>query len=259
MNYLTLDEVKKCELDILKYIDYICTQNNLKYFLSFGTLIGAVRHKGFIPWDDDIDISMPREDYEKLILIMQKQEDERYKVLSYRTKKYPYPFIKVTDSYTKIEDDGVVDYPYKGLWIDIFPIDGFKSQRRSILSKVTIFIEHMRSLASYKRLPDRHKKRKWIRCISKLFGYRFFLYLIERISYNKRFYTNPYAGVYYAPVKILPKSVYGNGVKAQFENMTFTIPSDYDAFLKEEYGDYMKLPPKELQISHCVKAYYIKK
>ena len=75
MEYLSLDQVKQIELDILKYVDAVCKEYNLRYFLSFGTLIGAIRHKGFIPWDDDIDISMPREDYERFVEIKKCQRD----------------------------------------------------------------------------------------------------------------------------------------------------------------------------------------
>lgn len=255
--YLSLEQVKNCELDILLYVGSICKEHNLRYYLSFGTLIGAIRHKGFIPWDDDIDISMPREDYEKLIVIAGSLLNQRYKILSYTTKGYPYPFIKVVDSCTRIEDDGVVNYPHKGLWIDIFPIDGFKSSRRPLVSKLTIYIERLRSLASYRYLPSKHKKYVLIWCVARIIGYRFFQLLIEKLSKNRGFDYYDYSGCLYAPLKIMPKDVYGHGCLVEFEGYKFPVPSEFDLFLKEVYGDYMKLPPKEKQVSHLVKAYYV--
>lgn len=259
MEYLSLDQVKQIELNILKYVDAVCKEHNLRYFLSFGTLIGAIRHKGFIPWDDDIDISMPREDYEKLIHITENIEDPRYKVLSYKTVKYPYPFIKVVDSFTRIEDDGVVDYPHKGLWIDIFPIDGFKTPQRPMASKITMSLERLRSLASYRILPDKHKNHKILWKFSRMIGAEFFQNIIQKLSENRLYDSNDYAGCFYASLKIMKKEVYGNGTTAQFEGFEFSIPTEYDYFLREVYGDYMKLPPADQQISHCVKAYIVNK
>ncbi len=104
MKQLTIEDAKQIELEILDYIDTLCKKHNINYIINYGTLIGAVRHQGFIPWDDDIDLSMPREDYQRFINIFQK-EKSKYKLLSLETdKNYFNNFIKITDSTTKIID-----------------------------------------------------------------------------------------------------------------------------------------------------------
>ena len=125
IKYLSMDEIKSVELEILKYIHNFCIENDIKYFLNYGTLIGAVRHKGFIPWDDDIDICMFRKDYEKFIDLFSK-DDGIYKILSLETDdKYYNNFIKVINSKTKIEDERNYKTYDLGIFVDIFPIDSF--------------------------------------------------------------------------------------------------------------------------------------
>ena len=128
MKKLTDKEVKQIELDILEYVHNFCEENGLKYIMNYGTLIGAVRHKGFIPWDDDIDISMPRADYEKLIASFPK--NGRYKILDHRTSKdYFNNFVKVIDTNTKIVDNRNDKTYESGLFIDIFPMDRFDDMK----------------------------------------------------------------------------------------------------------------------------------
>ena len=125
IKYLSMDEIKSVELEILKYVHEFCEKNDIKYFINYGTLIGAVRHKGFIPWDDDIDICMFRKDYEKFIELFSKDEG-KYKILSLESSdKYYNNFIKVIDSKTKIEDERNYKTYDSGIFIDIFPMDFF--------------------------------------------------------------------------------------------------------------------------------------
>ena len=134
-NRLTLTEIKQVELGILDYIVDICNKYNLIYYLSYGTLIGAIRHKGFIPWDDDIDISMPRDDYEKFLKITSSgQINSKYKCLVPLVDGYYYEFAKVIDTSTIVEDVSVQSTE-NGVWVDIFPLDGLnKSDKISHLS-----------------------------------------------------------------------------------------------------------------------------
>ena len=105
MRKLSIEEAKQSELDILAFIDSFCKKNNIDYFINYGTLIGAIRHKGFIPWDDDIDISMTRENYERFIQLF-KREQSKYKILTLETdERYYNNFIKVVDSTTRIVDN----------------------------------------------------------------------------------------------------------------------------------------------------------
>ena len=121
MKEVSLENIKSRSIDILIDIDRVCKENDIKYTLYYGTLLGAIRHKGFIPWDDDIDIGMMREEYEKFIKIYDKNHSDIYELLTSRQKNYFLPYAKVNDiSTTSYLDD--VELPF-GVSVDIFPID----------------------------------------------------------------------------------------------------------------------------------------
>ena len=121
---IDLEQQKKIQFEILKEVRDFCDNNNLTYFLGGGTLLGAIRHKGYIPWDDDIDIMMPREDYEKLLTEFNKTCDNQYKLLSYKnTEDYYYLFAKVINTKTILVEDNYKKIKDLGIYIDVFPID----------------------------------------------------------------------------------------------------------------------------------------
>lgn len=118
-----IDELKFISYNILKFVADFCEINNIKYYLFAGTLLGAIRHEGFIPWDDDIDIAIPRDDYEKFIIEFDRNNDVNYKVLSIEnSNKYYLPYAKVIDNRTLLFEDGKESMPI-GVFIDIFPLD----------------------------------------------------------------------------------------------------------------------------------------
>lgn len=131
---LSLDQVKETALQLLIYVDRICEENDLKYSLYYGTLLGAVRHKGFIPWDDDIDIVMLRPDYDKLLSILAK--DETYLLLDQSTRPdYRYTFAKLVDSNTYLESTQFYsgEDPELGVFLDIFPLDGVPENQEELV------------------------------------------------------------------------------------------------------------------------------
>lgn len=129
-------ELKEIQLGILREIDKLCKAYHLKYFMSDGTLLGAVRHKGYIPWDDDLDIWMPRKDYEKLEQIMN-QEGSCYKVVNHKnTKGYIYAFGKAVDTRTILKENIEVNCPM-GIYVDIFPYDGLPGGKKRIISNMS--------------------------------------------------------------------------------------------------------------------------
>lgn len=254
MKYLSLEDVKQHELDILKYVDAVCKEYNLRYFLSFGTLIGAIRHKGFIPWDDDIDISMPREDYDRFVEIT-KNTKGIYITLYPEKEGYPYPFVKVVDTNTKLAEEDVMDIPDNGLWVDIFPLDGYTNSKPSFTNKFATALERARSLATYDKCPERFKNQKLLWLIARCFGYKFFQKKVISLCKKSPYATSKYVGYAYgAAMSVYPGDFFNELIRAPFEDGEFLIPARYDEYLTLLYGDYMKIPSEDQQISHCVKA-----
>lgn len=250
---IEVEELKQIQLDILNFVDVFCKKNNLRYFLAYGTLLGAVRHKGYIPWDDDIDILMFREDYEKFVMTF---KDSRYKVFATEVNpKYPYPFAKVGDTKTYFEEE-IKDVIDTGVNIDVFPLDYLPedkvqsiTKRRNILQKIWIA----------KRLP-RLKRRGFLKnavlAISQsllaVFPVRF---IVKKMEDNAQKYNLKESSVcgniaYGYDPDVYPSSDFKEVIELPFEQYMFPCPKEYDNVLTVMYGDYMKLPPKEKQVSH---------
>ena len=132
MTKLSLAEIQKAELDIMVVFDRVARENNLKYSLCAGTLLGAVRHKGFIPWDDDIDVTMPRPDYEKLLQLNREKSlwPQSLELCSFEDGTLNSPYMKLFDRTTKIVEENYSQDDVRSLWIDIFPVDGVPADRK---------------------------------------------------------------------------------------------------------------------------------
>jgi len=258
---LSLEEVKAIELEILKYVKKICDDNKLKYFLCGGTLLGAIRHKGFIPWDDDIDIALPRNDYMKLIDIL--KGGHRYRCLSYYDNEdYHYPYAKVIDTHTiLIEHD---QYPIKGLGvcIDIFPIDGLPRDSWRVwyhMTKLKVF-RKMLGL-SLQKYPSSNVVKYITRSFSRIIGWKRWIRYVERLATKYDFNNGDKVGCIvagYFEKEVVSKGVFEKTIDVEFEGEIFPAPVGYDEYLTSLYGDYMKLPPEEKRISpHNYEAYLI--
>lgn len=269
MREMTLEEMKAGELGILQHFDKYCKKNNLRYSLAEGTLIGAARHKGFIPWDDDIDVIMPREDFEKFRASYQ---DKRYKIIQpSKDGMFSYFYIRLSDSETTVKFEGEysdpkVNYYEGGLWIDILPIDNFPDsddELRSTERKLLVLFKMYRA----------KKRRGWCRqhsiarnmawLITKVVALpipsewmrgkleRMMMKYNGRKTRRKGFWTN-----YWHHPWIFPSSAFEGQTELEFEGQMFPVIAGYDEYLRSEYGDYMKLPPKEKQVAqHDFKAY----
>lgn len=267
MKKLTLTEIKTIELNILIDFDEFCKKNNLRYYLSGGTLLGAIRHKGFIPWDDDIDLCMSRKDYEKLIDIFPDKYKEKYVLRSIKKKNFLYPFIKIVNIKTKIDYEYTKNEFENNLWIDIFPVDGLPNDEKN-LKKVYDKVNFYRKLLLLnfakvnkgKTLLKRIVKPLLI-IIAKLVGINFCLKKIENIAltydYDKADYVGAITWGLYGIGERMKKSEFEKVVYADFEGYRFPIFSCWDSYLRGLYKNYMELPPIEKRKTHDMEAYYI--
>ena len=250
-----LHRVQTVELEILREFDKVCRKNNLKYSLAYGTLIGAVRHKGFIPWDDDIDVVMPRDDYEKLKLLWKDESSPRYILQDYRIDVfYQNNFMKIrknNTSYIQGENEFNAKY-HTGIFIDIFPMDrlapcglnrkkqylafilnllysrGRKSGKKGVFSIIESFLLFI-PRKFYLRLRDVTETyyRKWNGDSS--------LQLVSACTFE-------YCKMYF------DSDLFDNIIELMFEGNKFLCTAKYDSFLRYCYDDYMKLPPENERI-----------
>ena len=264
---------RSMQLNMLDLIVDFCEQHNLRYYLSGGTLLGAIRHKGFIPWDDDIDINMPRPDAEKL-----------YRLAGGRIGKYeltrggedPYSpacmWYRLYCPEIIIENffGGASDTPfYHPLFVDIFPIDGFPESDLAsrLYSWKLIFIRKMLGVSWHDRVIAKNKKAFIAHVIaflpSKIVGYKnwnkWFQREVRRYDFDSCKYVGVTSTVQYLPREKVPKREYLEPVPVEFEGKLYAAPGNYDQYLSQLYHDYMKLPPAEKQKSdHSFNMYWKK-
>ena len=256
INQNRLRELQLLELDILKEADRICKEHHLTYYLGEGTLLGAVRHHGFIPWDDDLDIVMPRADYQKFLEIAKKELNESYYLINETVlDQYYLPFSKIVllDKHGFSNMAEKFDEKYTGPFIDIFPLDYYDSLTKGV-DKTYCRIRKIRDMLLLK--VDAIKPRRWKR---KLYNFqsKFLSFKTLHKKLNKqllRFNSNaPYmanfGSSYHLSKQLVEKKVYGKPKYIKFEDSLFPVPHDYDTLLKTIYGDYMQMPPVRKQVS----------
>ena len=266
MREMSLAEAKQCSLEILLWIDRFCSEKKISWWLCGGTLLGAIRHKGFSPWDDDIDIMLPRREYERLEAEFPKEG--RYKFLTpENTKNFSYQYGKIYDTYTW-KDEGIRKrFQRIGVDIDVFPIDDLPSNNDECRSFYHEIERKGLALAGMRLV---YGKGKTITSTILKNSYIFSLRLLEWIgviSYEKtqkRFielaqkYNNQgceYCGItcinHYGMKERNLKKGYEKTVMVEFEGHLFPAPDCYDTYLTQLYGEnYMQLPPVEKRVSH---------
>lgn len=263
-----MNDLQATQLKILKYFISFCDKHNITYFLCGGTCLGAVRHQGFIPWDDDIDVAIPREEYDRFIELATKEmnvEGSDYFLQTHETDKYYlYNFAKVRlNTTTFVEKQFKFANMNQGVWIDVFPWDGMslnENYKKRELKRIHRNWFYM--WASYPRVMYRKiRKKHFFKDFFANFAY-FILYpftglkskrakiekIMRKVPYEKSFWTINAQGAIKA--KPVPRHVIGDGVMFQFEDIKARIPTDYDTYLSIHYGDYMKLPPLDKQSGH---------
>ena len=260
MRKIGIEECHKLLLGIAKEFDAICTKHNIPYFMLGGTMLGAIRHKGFIPWDDDMDFGVPREHYDKLLLILEKELPERYKCYTYQNNKaVKTPFAKMTDTTTRINDPRV-NLPIEeqiGVNIDIFPLDYCEPDDTRI--KKIYLIEKIRQVI-FINPPVKNSLKLFIKRILRMLSPVSNTYLTNKsISMVSKLKKGSYIGNIFGRWKereIIPIDWYGIGVRYKFEDITLCGLKEYDKYLTKLYKDYMQLPPAEKQSAH-VNGIYI--
>lgn len=270
MKELTFDEVKETQLKILDFVDSFCKENNIQYSLCGGTMIGAVRHKGYIPWDDDIDIFMPRPDYEKFCSTFNKESGDFSVINCFSDKQYFYAFAKVTDKKTKLIEP-IYDRTVKnlGVYIDLFPVDGLPddSKKRVSYWKKMLAKRNFSTVVYKKRRPNLNVFQKITqRCFFHIFRIlpaNFFAKKINKFAMKNDFGSSEYVACSvfgYGRKEEMLKSVFDSFEDVDFEGRKFKALSGWKTYLTNLYGDFMMLPPKEQQVAkHSYKAYWREK
>lgn len=259
MDDKTLRKVQLVQLDILNEFKRVCNLIGIDYFLESGTLLGAVRHKGFIPWDDDLDVAMMRDEYELFLKEAPKILHNDYEIVSWRNApEYAHPFIKIIKKgtlYKEHKDDS--HNPKNGIYIDVFPYDVFPEKKTQQFVQGTIlmlFRGIVRAKCNCKTWRTisgvnvgKYIKNIPLRLISFLFSKNTAVSIYEKycIKYNKTDSDYVYInGAFAYGKEIHSVKSFKSFKDYDFEKGTYKGPSDYDLFLTELYGDYMKLPPE---------------
>lgn len=257
MRKIELDELRAIQLKMLDSIHQFCVDNSLRYSLSGGSLLGAIRHKGYIPWDDDVDIMLPRPDYE-ILLNEFENSSERYKIQSYRNDvSFWRPFSKIYDSKTIVYEPNIIT----GVFIDVFPIEGLPDKdgferyykdfckyrlrmgRSTHFSISTGRLDKLKTII--KRLMYPHRE-KYIKELDDFYN-------------SFPFGSTPYAGALsgsYGKKEHLPVEVFTDYIDLQFEDRVYKGIAKYDQYLSSLYGDYMQLPSEDKRIRHPFEAYW---
>ncbi len=265
---ITDNELRKILLELLDFFSVFCEEHSLRYFLGGGTMLGAVRHSGFIPWDDDIDVMMPRPDYNQFIALMNNSGNRKYTLLSHKTiKNYPFPFAKLQYNGTLLIE-GILYEKYQkiGVHIDVFPIDGLPDnldEREKQFDRIQRYLE-LNAIKTTKIKWDTVNLKKIVRWLIVNTIMRFISsntiisQMEERLAkynYDECNYVASVVGAY-GKKELMSFNQVNAYVMKEFETLLLRIPVGYDKYLTDHYGDYMILPPIEKQKGHAKRQVY---
>lgn len=264
---LSLEEIQKIELEILKYIHELCEKNNIKYFLDYGTLLGAVRHKGFIPWDDDTDISLAREEFEKLYDVLKKENHEHFKLISNEIdSRYPFNYYRVYDNRTYRDSNLKNKEIQLGTCVDVFPYDGYITDRED--EKKIKFYYKMKKLSSYSFNGIKNEGKSFfnnfIRCIL-----TFIVGFTDTQKWNKKIvqickkYKNTIGGFSALTImpnynrKVIKTEWLYDTIDMEYEGILLKVPRNYKEFLVYEFGENYMIPISPSEITNGKDKNYI--
>lgn len=266
---LTMQEIQAVSLEILKQVADLCEELDLRYTLIYGTLIGAVRHHGYIPWDDDVDIMMPRPDYDKLLSYLSNHKLPNLTLFNRQTcPAYPYMISRISDDRYILEMENEESVGM-GVFIDIYPYDGLgKTKEEAVrfglkgdrLSSLCYQATRKHFAIETTTSPIRKLIKYPIFLASKMIGKELFQNKLEKLARAKDYETSEYIGciiwLSWGEKDIFPRKWFDETVVMPFDKYLFRVPKHYDEVLRHEYGDYMQLPPEKDRIGHhYFKAY----
>lgn len=260
---LSLRQIWDIQVSILNYFSEYCKRNDLSFFLAGGTLLGAIRHQGFVPWDDDVDIVMPRPDWERF-MSMNRIEFGPYELRTYQytPEKHPRPLFRIVDTRYFMQINHI--QKYLPIWIDVLPLDGLPSEvkeRKKHYKKAKV-LQWMiaRSYSNFfkeKRKPVRALK--WVVCLPlRIIGPTFFIRRLESLAKQYDYDKSEYVGSFtcgYGFREGVRKEVFSAPKEAFFHGCSFPVPVGYDVILSSVYGNYMMLPPEKKRKIHMLGAW----
>ena len=262
-----LRKLQMIELDILKQVIAVCKKYNLCYFLLGGTFLGAVRHQGFIPWDDDIDIGMPRADFERFCEIAETELKEPLGFVSFRNnEEHIYFHPRVYNYNSKVIDRSGIKEKETFAWIDVFPLDGMPKNWlvRKLYGFYLLFLRLLFMYSQFDKIVNVSlKKRVWYERVliaigkvikfDKILNTHKIMEKLDNTMKKRKYETSAYVGNFmgaYKMKEVFPKKYYEETAEYPFEDILCPAPKDYDAILSQMYGDYMTPPEKERQNKH---------
>ena len=259
---MTLQEIQQASLAVLKEIDRICQESNICYWIAYGTLIGAVRHGGFIPWDDDVDIVMPRKDYEAFIAYVESDlyRNNQYKLFTAENcKGYPFYISRFADTTHELIFEKL-DYT-SGCFVDIYPYDGMGNEEGQAYWKVR---EKKLQFAQKKLIMSAYPG--WLygnsfahkignlpqMILCKLFGKSYYFRKLDRYRMKYTWEESKYVGnaCWSGGTYLFPKELFTETIRFPFEDTEVNVPKEYEGYLNKSYRNYRLLPPEEERVPY---------
>ncbi|MDY2594652.1 MAG: LicD family protein [Oliverpabstia sp.] len=266
MREVEITEYKTILTELLIEVDRICRKHDIKYSLIAGTLLGAVRHHGFIPWDDDIDIAMPYEDYDKFAKVIQDYKYELNFIRIDEGHKTCFPYGKICNPKTVVFEGNLKPIEGYGAYIDVFPIINIPEKKAVPYNKYYKKYLTLYRLASYSMLTKYTKSNNLVKNFGRAVEFYFTRYirpewLVKKIMRDMVKINTTYCNSKKKAILwerfVYPSELFENQQEVEFEGHMFFGTNNPDAFLKEMFGDYMKLPPESERIlKHGLKCFY---